>query len=177
MENASKALIMGAEILIGIMIISIGVYLFNTLGSYSAETAKKMEDAQIAQFNNQFLKYYGTVTVQEGGKIKEEPIKCTIHNIVDLANLAKKINEESGFTSVQKITDYENYPNIYVQIDFGKEKNLELWSQEKLINLIKNNDITKDVNGEPIPKYFYCKEEPKISNITKRVNYMKFVEI
>ena len=178
MENASKALIMGAEILIGIMIISIGVYLFNTLGSYSAETAKKMEDAQIAQFNNQFLKYYGTVSTQKGDKIEQEFIKCTIHDIIDLANLARKINEESGFTTVQKITDYENYPNIYVQIDLGKDKkNLESWPQEDLLNLIKNNDITEDINGEPIPKYFYCKEEPKISNITKRVNYMKFVEI
>lgn len=178
MENASKALIMGAEILIGIMIISIGVYLFNTLGIYSAETAKKMEDAQIAQFNNQFLKYYGTVSTQKGDKIEQEFIKCTIHDIIDLANLARKINEESGFTTVQKITDYENYPNIYVQIDLGKDKkNLESWPQEDLLNLIKNNDITEDINGEPIPKYFYCKEEPKISNITKRVNYMKFVEI
>ncbi len=178
MENASKALIMGAEILIGIMIISIGVYLFNTLGNYSAETAKKMEDAQIAQFNNQFLKYYGTVSTQKGDKIEQEFIKCTIHDIIDLANLARKINEESGFTTVQKITDYENYPNIYVQIDLGKDKkNLESWPQEDLLNLIKNNDITEDINGEPIPKYFYCKEEPKISNITKRVNYMKFVEI
>lgn len=178
MENASKALIMGAEILIGIMIISIGVYLFNTLGNYSAETAKKMEDAQIAQFNNQFLKYYGTVSTQKGDKIEQEFIKCTIHDIIDLANLARKINEESGFTTVQKITDYENYPNIYVQIDLGKDKkNLESWPQEDLLNLIKNNDITEDINGDPIPKYFYCKEEPKISNITKRVNYMKFVEI
>ena len=178
MENASTALIMGAEILIGIMIISIGVYLFNTFGSYSAETAKKMEDAQIAQFNNQFLKYYGTVSTQKGDKIEQEFIKCTIHDIIDLANLARKINEESGFTTVQKITDYENYPNIYVQIDLGKDKkNLESWPQEDLLNLIKNNDITEDINGEPIPKYFYCKEEPKISNITKRVNYMKFVEI
>lgn len=181
MENASKALIMGAEILIGIMIISIGVYLFNTLGSYSAETAKKMEDAQIAQFNNQFLKYYGTVSTQKGDKIEQEFIKCTIHDIIDLANLARKINEESGFTTVQKITDYENYPNIYVQIDLkiGNENitNLEGKNQSFLLNLIKNNDITEDINGEPIPKYFYCKDEPKISNITKRVNYMKFVEI
>ena len=57
MENASKALIMAAEILIGVMIISIGVYLFNTLGQYSAETTAEMEETQQAQFNNQFLKY------------------------------------------------------------------------------------------------------------------------
>ena len=31
MENASKALIMAAEILLGVMLISIAVYLFNTI--------------------------------------------------------------------------------------------------------------------------------------------------
>lgn len=164
MENASKALIMAAEILLGVMIISVGVYLFNTLGNYSAETTKKIEEAQIDQFNNQFLKYYNK--------------KCTIHDIVDLANLARKINEENGFSTAQTVTDYENYPNIYVQIDLGKDKkNLESWRQDKLITLIKENDIIEDVSEYPVIKYFYCKDQPGISNITKRVNYMKFVEI
>ena len=58
MENASKALIMATEILIGIMIISIGVYLFNTVGKYSADTTAKMEETQIAQFNEQFLNFF-----------------------------------------------------------------------------------------------------------------------
>lgn len=177
MENASKALIMGAEILIGIMIISVGVYLFNTLGNYSKETAEKMEEAQLAQFNQQFLKYYGTVITQDGDKEEKGPIKCTIHDIVGLVNLAKKINKQSGFTEKQIISDPKNYPQIYIQIDFEKERNLESWNQDKLITLIKENDIVEDDNGEPVTKYFYCKDEPGISNITKRVNYMKFVEI
>ena len=44
MENASKALIMAAEILIGVMIISVGVYLFNMFANYSSERYKKIED-------------------------------------------------------------------------------------------------------------------------------------
>ena len=35
MENASKALIMAAGVLLGVMIISFAVYLFSTFGSYS----------------------------------------------------------------------------------------------------------------------------------------------
>ena len=84
MENASKALIMVAEILIGVMIISVGVYLFNMFANYSSERYKKIEDTQIAEFNSQFLIYYGNG--QDG-----KPIECTIHNIVGLANLAQKI--------------------------------------------------------------------------------------
>ena len=178
MENASKALIMAAEILIGIMIISIGVYLFNTVGKYSAETTAKMEEAQIAQFNEQFLKFYGTSATEEKNP---EPIKCTIHDIVGLANLAKKVNKYNGFSEPQRVNDYKNYPNFYIQIDLkiGTKNyiNLECKDENTLLNLIKENDITEDYNGDPITKYFYCKDEPGISNITKRVNYMKFVEI
>ena len=36
MENASKALIMAASVLLGVMIISFAVYLFSTFGSYSS---------------------------------------------------------------------------------------------------------------------------------------------
>ena len=75
MENASKALLMGAEILVGVMIISIGVYLFNTLGQYSAETAANMEQKQIDSFNQQFLTYYGMIS-SDG--INFEPI--SLHN-------------------------------------------------------------------------------------------------
>ena len=87
MENASKALIMGAEILIGVMIISIGVYLFNVLGSYSAETSQEMADARLEQFNEQFTKYYGTVsTRQEDGTEIIQTIKCTMQDIVGVTN-------------------------------------------------------------------------------------------
>ena len=84
MENASKALIMAAEILLGVMIISIGVYIFNSMGEFSANTSKKIEDVSLSQFNNQFLKFYGTVSTEENGKQKVEPIKCTIHDIIAL---------------------------------------------------------------------------------------------
>ena len=46
MENASKALIMAAEILIGIMILSITVYLFNVFGRYSADRYAEIEETR-----------------------------------------------------------------------------------------------------------------------------------
>lgn len=159
MENASKALIMAAEILIGVMIISIGVYLFNTMGSYSAETAAQMEEAQIAEFNQQFLHFYGT----SGGEI----IQCTIHEIVGLANLAQKVNSDNGFLEIEPISDTSYYIRIDVQIGTRNITNLEHRSQDYLIQLIKENDLTTNEAGEPVTKYFYCKEEPGIGAITK----------
>lgn len=172
MENASKALIMAAEILIGVLIISIGVYLFNTLGQYSAETTAEMEDAQLEQYNNQFLKYYGT----SGG----QPITCTIHDIIGLANLANKINVANNFEGVQPISDTSEYIEIDLKIGKKTYKNLEAMPQDELINLIKTNDIvySTDEDGNTIAntKQFICKQEPGIGAVTRKVNYMLFEE-
>lgn len=182
MENSSKALIMAAEILIGIMIISIGVYLFSTMGEYSADTTAELQETQINQFNNQFLKYYGTQTLDNG---KTEPIKCTIHDIIGLVNLVKKINEDNGFTEVPQGLESKRDTLHYIQIDLKigvkNYTNLETLTQSKLLEILKDNSIIYGENEEgkstAQTKYFICKEMPKVSKITKLVNYMKFVEI
>ena len=51
---------MAAEILVGVLIISIAVYLIMTMGEYSANTTSRMEDAQITQFNNIFTILWNT---------------------------------------------------------------------------------------------------------------------
>lgn len=177
MENASKALLMGAEILVGVMIISIGVYLFNTLGQYSAETAANMEQKQIDSFNQQFLTYYGMIS-SDG--INFEPIRCTIHDIVGVVNLSKKINEQNGFTQIEPISDYSRYIQIDLKIGTKTYTNLEAYSQDELIDLIKNYSIEYIQDGTETraeTKYFIVPEEPNIGESTKLVNYMKFVEI
>ena len=172
MENASKALIMAAEILIGVMIISAGVYLFNIFGDYSADSTKKIEQAQIDTFNDQFLKYYSGTTATDGtsGTI----IKCTIHDIVNLANLAKKNNIEFG---LENESGYASNTR-YIQIDINRNKNLEKKKEEQLTELIKENDLIRDKYSkiEPETKYYKC-TEANINENTKYVNYMKFVEI
>lgn len=180
MENASKALIMVAEILIGVMIISVGVYLFNMFANYSSERYKKIEDTQIAEFNSQFLIYYGNG--QDG-----KPIECTIHNIVGLANLAQKNNLEKDL--IEKVdktngnNDYQIKSNIsttnseYIQIDLGNIKNLELKSEKYITNLIKQNDLTNDYMGNKTEvKYFRCTDCTSYGS-NKKINYVRFVEI
>lgn len=176
MENASKALIMAAEILIGVMIISAGVYLFNTFGSYSADATKKIEQSQIDTFNDQFLKYYGSVTKYDETKQQDvvEPVKCTIHDIVNLANLAKKNNTELG---LENESGYASNTR-YIQIDIKGSKNLEKTKEEDLTKLIKDNDLAKDKDSNITAetKYYKC-TEANVNENTKYVNYMKFEEI
>ena len=177
MENASKALLMGAEILVGVMIISIGVYLFNTLGRYSADTASNIEDTQIASFNQQFLKYYGMSAIESG---ELEPTRWTIHDVVGVANLAKKINTQNELTEIEPISDYTSYIQVDVKIGTKTFKNLESYTQDELIDLVKNYSIVYTQDGDETianTKYFIVPEEPTINKNTRLVNYIKFVEI
>ena len=187
MENASKALIMGAEILIGVMILSIGIYLFNVLGSYSADTTQEMESTRLEQFNNQFTKYYGTVsTQQEDGKIYEQTIKCTMQDVVGVANLAKMYNLRNGFESPQETQETQENPGIYyIQIDLKTSsktiKHLEQKEQSELIDLLKDNGnygiiVEPDERNDIVANTkYYEVTELDYSEITGRVNYMKFV--
>ena len=143
MENASKALIMAAEILVGVLIISIAVYLIMTMGEYSANTTSRLEDAQITQFNQQFLQYYGTTATQ--GE-EPHPIECTIHEIVGVANLVQKINTQYGFEEVEEISD----DSYYIQIDLkiGKANTQYFMCEEigyaehtRLVNYMKFVEI------------------------------------
>lgn len=170
MENATKAFMMAAGVLIGVLILSIAVYLFTIFSSNSEQVYKKMESNQITQFNNQFLKYYGQISrtyidEQTGKeKIVQEPIKCTVHDIISLANLAYQNNIEN---QIENETGWNENTN-YIQILVGNNKNnknIEKWNQEKKIDFIKDN----------MNKNYKC-TEVHISNVTKRVCYMKFIE-
>ena len=98
MENAARALTMAAGVLIGIMIISIAVYLFTSLGNTSSEIYSKVEQTKIDKFNSQFLKYYRLDT-------------CTAHDIVSIANLAKNSNE---YYELEEGSGYNYYVNVSV---------------------------------------------------------------
>lgn len=183
MENASKALIMAGEILIGVMIISMGVYIFNMFATYSEEKYSRIEEAQIAEFNDRFYKFYGT-TLNDKGVAK--PIECTIHDIVSLANFAQKHNLQNdlieekvqGNNAYRKIEGVTTTNSLYVQIDLtGESENLELKSNSYLVNLIKQNDLKEDDSGKKTEtKYYKCTVcEPRGEN--KTVNYVRFTEI
>lgn len=96
MENASKALIMAGGVLIGVLIISLAVYLFIDFGSTSAEINAQNAKKQLAEFNSKFTSY-------EGYKDKDENWQITIYNIITLAGFAKENNAYYGETSREKI--------------------------------------------------------------------------
>lgn len=177
MENASKALLMSASILLGLMIVTVGVVLFKSFGGFSREITTEIEKKQIAQFNAQFQKYEGYVNFYDEETKKEttEIIKITTHDIVTIANLAQKNNKEYELEKNLK-SEKENETTYYVQINLNdgtnnKNRNLEKWKELELTNFIENNNME---NNEI--KYYFIKNIV-ISNITGRVTYVEIQKL
>lgn len=57
MENASKALIIAGAILLSILIIALGIYVFNM--AKNASSTSSLDELEVSQFNQQFTNYRG----------------------------------------------------------------------------------------------------------------------
>lgn len=181
MENASKALLMAAGVLIGIMVLSLAVYLFVTFGSTSAQMHQQKEQDQLNQFNSQFTSYEG----------KED---ITIYDIVTVANLATENNKYYEFdtkTSLPRNNKVsENYIWVVVSsrkystgivkiLTFGKEKDSAFINKE--YNDVINGDLRQigsnySTFGEDSYYLYKYKCETDISSITGRVYKVIFTQ-
>ena len=72
MENASKALIIAGAILLAILLITLGIFIFQQ--AQSTVNNSGMSQAEIQSFNSQFTKY-------EGDKVKGSAVKSLIQEI------------------------------------------------------------------------------------------------
>lgn len=144
MENASKALLMVATVLVGILILSIGVYLFSIFGDFSSETAKQIEEKKISEFNAQFYKYLGQ---------KE----CRAHDIVTVANLANENNKNNEYTDSDR-----NTGTYYIKV-IVDGKSYEGETNDTYMQFLKDNPVTN----------FEC-TKVEINNNTKLVKSITF---
>lgn len=169
MENASKALLMAAGVLIGVLILTLAVYLFISFGATSAELHELSQRNQLDEFNIQFTQYEGKSDV-------------TIYDIVTVAGLARDNNEYYGL-------DMPNENNYYVTVNFiGRQNNLQLPQNEEKLkqllteeNLVVNTDDSyHTIEGDSatdsnnrLPTY-RC--ETVLNTTTGRVNVVNFYE-
>lgn len=90
MENASKALLMAASVLIGIILISLMVIMFMNSGNVSSSYDKTISQEEISVFNSNFTKYVGR--------------GLTIHEVKSIINFAKA-NGVKYIESVPEISE------------------------------------------------------------------------
>ena len=161
MENASRALMMAAGVLIGLMILSLAVYLITSFGSASAEAHKTNEQNRINEFNTQFTQYEGRQDI-------------TIHDIVTVVNLARSNNKEYDLT--EQTSNNSNYyitVNAKIASDGYKANMQDL--ETKDLNEIVTNEISSLKEGSSNLPLYSC--TVLISPITERVYQVDFQPI
>lgn len=80
MENASKALIIAGAILLAILLITLGIYIFTQAQTVVNDSG--MTQAEVSSFNSQFLKYEGS---KKGSVVKSLIQEVNINNTQDEA--------------------------------------------------------------------------------------------
>ena len=161
MENASRALLMAATVLISVMVISLGTYLFATFGSYSKNINENLSLKQKQEFNAQFTKY-------EGG----DP--CTVYDIVTIINLAKNSNNqyEEYYKLNNRPRDFRNNSNTYIYVDI---KDNELSPEPNLNEFISSNNKTKVINDGNDNKIVYENLYTCTVNISNETGIVKAI--
>ena len=103
MENASKALIIAGAILISILIIAIGMYIYTSSTNSITGAIATMDTQEIEAFNSQWTNYEGTLTGSQ--------VKAMINKLIANANTYKEEEEkvvgltypENGTSNTQNV--------------------------------------------------------------------------
>jgi len=83
MENATTGLLMAGSVLIGIIILSLFVYLFSNVGAITKDFQEEINATSVQKFNEQFEKYSGRGNL-------------TVHDLVTVKLLVDSIKSENG---------------------------------------------------------------------------------
>ncbi len=163
MENASKALLMAAGVLIGIMILSLAVYLFASFGSASAEAHRQNAENQLAQFNAQFTSYQYRTDV-------------TIHDVITVANLARS-NNQTYYLTEQTENNY--YIVVNATTTTGAKNNLQNYDNDDLNTIVEDDitnmkDVTDPISGVNYKELYTYTCTVEINPITERVSTVTF---
>lgn len=142
MENASRALLITSGVLIGVLILSLAVYLFAYFGSTTAQINSQVAEQQIVQFNTKFTSY-------EGQK------ELTIYDVITVAGYAK----ENNLYHIDNIAEYE----VIVYLINPIKKEIQDYSDNEKISLIQNDKSLINASNTKLPTY-ECNIESYHSN-------------
>ena len=159
MENASKALLMAAGVLVGILILSLAVFLFVDFGGKSKTINEQITDNQLVQYNAQYTKYTGRDNI-------------TIYEVASVINMAIQNNED--------YKDYSDFDNLYkVDVTVRGDAGYEYPPNKEITKLIQHYGIVNEDDGSnkgELKNYFkvtnleYHQNGGRIKSITFKKN-------
>ncbi len=112
MENASKALLISAGVLMAILLLSLFAYIIRQMGASTSGIYSTLSQHEISEFNQKFLNYEGRENL-------------SIQDVVTIVNLAKDNNKSEKRPTI-----------IEVKVDDLSLANKTL---DEINNLIKDN--------------------------------------
>ena len=163
MENASKALIMAGGMLIGILILSLGLYMFITFSDRADKVYDRVKEDQIAQFNSRFI-------------YEDKDVESTL-TIYDVVNVAKRARE---YNQSNELFD-ESSPD-YIIVELVGEGKIEKYDDSELEDLLEADREDDNMNKTPDPKLpnYQCIIKDgsyKAYNDEGRIHYVRFKKI
>lgn len=158
MENASKALLIAAGILIAIIILGAFIYLFGEMARYSDTQATEEQMEQINQFNKEYEAYQRNWL--RGIEIASVTNKAQSYNI---ASQRKETGEEIRIYMTLTLNSWESY-------QANRQYDITNVNFESMKNNQKDSfDVFKQ-------KYFRCDRITYDEN-TGKVNALYFTEV
>ncbi len=143
MENASKALIIAGAILLSILIIAIGIYIFNQANTTITSSMSSMSTQEKDAFNNEFTTYQGK---QKGSNVKALLSKLA-------ANLGTYKEEKDKIPVALLITKTDSAMaldagNMFMTLNYAQTESASTYTNQisKLRNKIKDkHDYTVNI--------------------------------
>lgn len=108
-QNASKALLMAAGVLIGIIMLSLGVYLVTSMRNFSRNYNDSLEAQKLEQFNSKFTVFQNRQNI-------------SIHEIITLVNIANEFNKTNNIEN----SNDKQYIHVIVDLDGTKRNTIDL---------------------------------------------------
>ena len=129
MENASKALIIAGAILLAILLISLGIMIFNQASNTVSNSG--MSEAEITAFNNKFTKYEG----KQSGNMVKSMIQEVLANNAKASNEERKVKVKGGTAGHGNQNETET-PNT-AEIKSNETYNITISYSNGLVNKIE----------------------------------------
>lgn len=165
MENATKALLMAAGILITIVVLSLAIFVYGRVSDYYQTKQRNISQEQIAAFNNEYTVYNrDDVTGFETVSLINKAIDFN-QNLVYGANNTGESDERLGLGYTEMKIDIKLYSPKNYYGDYNDFKSMALFqSNEKYEYTGKNSGSRRDL-------------ETKIKNMQKLENTYNYGDL
>ncbi len=162
MENASKALIMAASVLIAIVIIGALVLMFNNLNNYQQVNTQGNRDAQVVEFNNQYETY-------NRKNVRGSDLYSLLNRVVDYNRRKSEVgtlkNDQGQYLAYEPMT-------IHYTLD-GKQKDFTFDETNRIFTGNYTDFTLTQANTNEFKTYIESKVNNEVMGIAKNEKAMQ----